>query len=183
MARLPYVDPARAPEPVREALEALPPLNIFRTLAHAETAFRPYLRFGRAILGDLRLDPRLRELAILQVAREAEAEYEWVQHVAIGRHVGLSDEQIEAVERGELDAGCFDHAQRAVLAVTAEVARGPRVDDEVFAELATHLSAREVVELLLAAGSYLMLARVMTVLEIEIDEAPGSAVVDSAQRR
>ena len=35
MARLPYVDPATAPPEVREALEAIPPLNIFRTLAHA----------------------------------------------------------------------------------------------------------------------------------------------------
>ena len=47
MARLPYVDPADAPERVREALEAVPPLNIFRTMAHAETAFRPMVAVGR----------------------------------------------------------------------------------------------------------------------------------------
>jgi 4-carboxymuconolactone decarboxylase len=181
MARLPYVDPATAPPPVREALEALPPLNIFRTLAHAETAFRPYLRFGGAILGELELDPKLRELAILQVAKLSEAEYEWVQHVAIGRHAGLTDEQIAAVERGDHEAACFDDAQRAVLAVTADVVRGPRVSDEAFAELANRLSPREIVELLLTAGSYLMLARVMTVLEIETDPPSGSAVVDSVE--
>ena len=180
MARLPYVDPARAPGPVREALEALPPLNIFRTLAHAETAFRPYLRFGRAILADLELNPKLRELAILQVAHVAEAEYEWVQHAAIGRHVGLSDDQIQAVERGDAEAECFDDAERAVLAATAQVTRGPHLSDEAFAELSRHLSPREIVELLLAAGSYLMLARVMTALEIDVDPPSGEAVVDSA---
>ena len=101
MARLPYPDPDQAPEPVRDALAGLPPLNIFRMLAHAETALRPFLRFGAAILGRLELDPRLRELAILQVAASTEARYEWVQHVEIGREVGLTDAQIAAVELGD----------------------------------------------------------------------------------
>src|SRR5882757_11462489 len=113
MPRIQPVDPAAAPDPVREALAVLPDLNIFKTLAHAETAFRPFLRFGGAILGQLELDPKLRELAILQVARAAEAEYEWIQHVTIAQAVGVPDEQIDAVERGELDA--FADPERAVL--------------------------------------------------------------------
>jgi 4-carboxymuconolactone decarboxylase len=183
MARLPYVDPAEAPPHVREALEGLPPLNIFRTLAHAETAFRPYLRFGAAILGELQLDPKLRELAVLQVAHVAEAEYEWVQHVAIGRHVGVTDDQIAALEQGDhQNAERFDETERAVLAFTAEVVRGPHVTDETYAAVAERLSPREIVELLLTAGSYLMLARVMTALEIDVDPPSGSAVVDSVER-
>ena len=183
MARLPYVDPADAPAAVREALERLPPLNIFRTLAHAESAFRPYLRFGAAILGELELDPKLRELAILQVAKISEAEYEWVQHVAIGRHVGVTDEQIAAIEASaHATADCFDDTERAVLAMTAEVVRGPQVSGETYAAVAERLSPREIVELLLTAGSYLMLARVMTALEIDVDPAAGSAVVDSVER-
>jgi hypothetical protein len=84
MARLPYVDPATAPPRVRQALELVPPLNVFRTMAHADTAFRPWLRWGGTLLGDLELDPVLRELAILHVARlTPHAEYEWVQHVPI----------------------------------------------------------------------------------------------------
>jgi 4-carboxymuconolactone decarboxylase len=69
MARIEPIDPATAPDDVREALDNLPPLNIFRTLAHAETAFRPFLRFGGAVLGQMSLDPVVRELAILTVAK------------------------------------------------------------------------------------------------------------------
>src|SRR3954464_11972780 len=87
MPRIQPIDPAAATVDVREALENLPPLNIFRTLAHAETAFRPFLRFGGAVLTRMALDPVVRELVILQVAKEAEAEYEWIQHVAIGKAV------------------------------------------------------------------------------------------------
>src|SRR4051794_33476027 len=101
MARIDPIDPAQPPADVREALDTLPPLNIFRTLAHAETAFRPFLRFGGAVLGQLALDPLVRELAILTVAKEAEAEYEWIQHVAIAKQVGASDEQIAALAKAD----------------------------------------------------------------------------------
>jgi alkylhydroperoxidase family enzyme len=179
MPRIQPVDPAAASEPVRDALGRLPELNIFKTLAHAETAFRPFLRFGGAILGQLELDPKLRELAILQVARDAEAEYEWVQHVAIAGAVGVPDEQIAAVERGDLDA--FEEPERAVLELAAAVVAGPRVPDVLFGRVRAHLDDRRIVELLLTVGDYLMLARVMTVLQIELDQPAGSAVIETTQ--
>ena len=74
MARLPYADPDRVSEPIREALAVVPPLNVFRMTANAETAFRPWLAFGGALLSSLELDARLRELVILHVARLSGAE-------------------------------------------------------------------------------------------------------------
>jgi 4-carboxymuconolactone decarboxylase len=183
LARIPYPDSDQAPDPVREALAALPPLNIFRMLSHAESAFRPFLRFGGAILGDLRLDPKLRELAILQVAAQSDAEYEWVQHVAIGLAVGLTEDQMAAVRRGAIDSDAsLSDTDRAVLRFAAEVIDGPRVSDETFAAVSRSLSPREIVELLLTIGNYLMLARVMTTLELELDAAVGSQVIDAAGR-
>lgn len=182
MARLPYPDPDSAPEPVGEALARLPPLNIFRMLSHAETAFRPFLRFGGAILGRLELDPKLRELAILQVAADAGAEYEWVQHVAIARQVGVPDEQIVAVEAGRLDDPVLGDRERAVLRFAREVVAVPRVGDATFEAVREHLRPREIVELLLTVGNYLMLARVMTTLELEIDDPAGERVLRSSER-
>src|SRR5438105_5527757 len=96
VARLPYVDPERAPAHVREVLERMPSLNVFLMMANAETAFRPWMRWGGVLLNDLALDPLLRELAILHVARLTPgAEYEWVQHVPIARSVGAAEEQVE----------------------------------------------------------------------------------------
>src|SRR2546421_12080599 len=98
MARLPYVDPSEAPERVREALDALPPLNVFRMTANAETAFRPWLAFGGALLSSLELDARLRELVILHVARLSGADYERVQHVPIALAAGATERGLAAVE-------------------------------------------------------------------------------------
>src|SRR3954465_9724586 len=114
MARIPYPEPDEQSDRVKEALGRLPPLNVFRVLSHAETAFRPYLRFGGALLAALELQPVPRELAILQVARVFEAEYEWIQHVAIGRAVGVTDAQIQGLERGDPD-GASSHPPRGPL--------------------------------------------------------------------
>ena len=70
MARIPYVESESAPPHVREALEAFPvKLNIFKIMAHAESNFRPLLRLGGTILSKQKLSGKLRELAILQVAK------------------------------------------------------------------------------------------------------------------
>jgi 4-carboxymuconolactone decarboxylase len=183
MARLPYVDPQVASPGVREALDALPQLNIFRTLAHADSAFVPYLGFAGVLLAQLELDPKLRELAILLVATRTGAEYEWVQHVGISKTLGIHDEQISAVERGDLQAACLDPDARAILRFTSEVLELPRASDATFAAIHDRFPPRQIIELLLVIGSYHMLARLMTTLDIDIDPAVGSAVLDEARRR
>ena len=181
MARLPYADPDAAPERVRRALENVPPLNVFRMVANAETAFRPWLAFGGALLSSLELDPRVRELAILRVARLSGAEYEWVQHVPIALAVGASQEQIDAVDRGEIDDDSLGDAERAALRFTTEVVREVRASDEALAALrAAGLSPREVVELLLVIGQYMLVARVAETAGIELDEP--ADVLDSSRR-
>ena len=171
MARLPYADPERCPEPVREALRAVPPLNVFRMTANAETAFRPWLRWGGVLLGDLALDPLLRELAILRVARlTPHADYEWVQHVPIARAVGARDEQVAALERDDVGAECFSEAQRTLLRFTTEVVIDARASDASFEEIRELLSARELIELMMVIGQYMMLARVMATTELDLDE-------------
>lgn len=47
---------------------------------------------------------------------------------------------------------------------------GPHVPDDLWQCVRDEFSDREIVELLLAIGDYLMLARIMTGLEIDPDE-------------
>lgn len=182
MARIPYVDPEQASPEVREALEQVPPLNIFRMLANADSAFRPLLQTGAALLGDAELDDRLRELAILHVARLSGAEYEWIQHVEIGKAVGVTDEQLTALDRGETAAPCFDDIDRLVLRFTSEVVQDVAAAQETFAQASDAFSPREIVELVLTIGFYMMLGRVMETTGIDLDEPIGTAVVDGIRR-
>jgi 4-carboxymuconolactone decarboxylase len=183
MARIPYTDPEHASPKVREALDALPQLNIFKMLAHADTAFIPYLRLGGALLAQLELDPKLRELAILLVAKHTDAEYEWIQHAAIAKALNIPDEQITAVNSGDLQAPCLNPDAQTLLHFTQQVLQQPRPDDDTFTALRQLLPPRQIVELLLVIGTYQMLAHIMTTLDIDLDPAAGSAVVEEAQRR
>lgn len=184
MARLPYVDPAAAPQSVRDTLSRLPvSLNVFRMMAHAETCFRPLVRLGTAILAEQQLSPKLRELAILRVARLSRAPYEWTQHVPIGKATGLTDAQIAALERDEATSACFDADERLVLDFTTEVVRDVRASDETLARAAERFGAREVVELVLAVGYYMMIARLLETTGVDLEPAPGTRVYDSLPRR
>jgi alkylhydroperoxidase family enzyme len=183
VARIPYVDPEAAPERVREVLDALPPLNIFRVLAHAESVFRPGMAYAGAILTSMELDAALRELAILRVARLAEAEYEWVQHVPIARAVGASDDQIAAIERGDVADESLPAGWQAALALVTQLVEQPRPDEAVVARVAEHLPPRQLVELVLAATWYRSLAALMNVVDIDLDAALGGDVLRTAEQR
>jgi alkylhydroperoxidase family enzyme len=182
MPRLPYVDPATAPAEVRETLERLPVnLNIFRMMAHAETNFRPLLRLGTSILTEQQLPPKLRELAILRVARLSGAEYEWVQHVAIASATGATDAQVAALERGDVEAACFDPVERLVLRFTTEVVERVGASEATVAEMQRHFSSREIVELILAIGFYMTVARLMETTRIDIDPPAGAKVLGAGR--
>ena len=180
MARLPYVDPSTAPAEVGELLARLPvSLNVFRMMAHAETNFRPLVQLGTTILGRQRLAPKLRELVILRVAALSPARYEWVQHVPIAEATGATPEQVAAIERGDVEAACFDPLERLVLRFTTEVIRDVRASDTTFSALAATLSPREIVELLLAIGYYMMLARLLETTAVDLDQPVGTRIVDA----
>jgi 4-carboxymuconolactone decarboxylase len=182
MSRIPYVEAEAAPEPVREALEALPPLNIFKLMANAETCFRPALRLGGAILGRQDLDPVLRELAILRVARLSPAEYEWVQHADIHLTVGGTQAHLDALLADDIESDAFTPEQRAVLTFTTEVVRDATVSPSTFEAVAASHPPREIMELTLAISYYMLIARVMNVSDIDMDPSMGNQVI-GAQRK
>ena len=180
MARLPYVDPASAPAAVRDLLDRLPAkLNVFRMMAHAETDFAPLVGLGTAILGRQQLDAKLRELAILRVATLSRARYEWVQHVPIARALGVTDAQIAALERTEIDLAPFSPLEATVLRLTTETLRDVRVADATFADAAARLSPREIVELVLTVGYYMMIARLLEATAVDLDPPVGTTIVDA----
>ncbi len=177
MARIKPLDPADAPEPLRKLLEAMPPLNIIRTVALAQSQAVPFLKFGTSVLTEQILSAKLRELAILRVARLSEAEYEWVQHVPIAIDAGATQEQVDALAADDMDASCWDEQERAVLAYTTDVVHNVGAGDETHRGVAAFLSDREIIELVIAVGFYMLVARVMECSRIDLDPPVGASIV------
>ena len=172
MARLRYVNPQKSSPEIRKTFTELPTaLNVFKMMAHAETNFRPLVRLGSAILASQKLPAKLRELAILQVAHLSKARYEWVQHVALAVLTGVTRPQIEAIEKGNVTAACFNKDEQLVLAFATEVMRDVRCSDATFAKVRAKFSPQEIVELTLAVGYYMMIARLCETTGVDVEPA------------
>jgi 4-carboxymuconolactone decarboxylase len=178
MARIPYVDAEDATSAMREALEVVPPLNVFRMLAHAESAFWPYVDYNAVLLAGLDLDPILRELAILRVAALDRCEYERLHHEGIARRVGASEGQVAVAVDPD---GAADGIEGLVYRMTAEIVRDNGGSAETTAELNTALGARQVIELVMVITHYHGLAALVATVEMELDDPDGLSVLAGAQ--
>jgi 4-carboxymuconolactone decarboxylase len=171
MARVRLNDTHDLPEEHRwlfERLEAQGPiLNIFRAMSHSPVAMRRFMKFGSYFLGEGKLDPKLRELAILRAGYLCRAPYEFSQHVSFGRRVGLSDSQIRGV--AEPNVALFDPQQMAVLAYAGELTSESRVSDATFAAASSFLNEEEIVELTMVTSFYNMVSRTLNALQVDID--------------
>jgi alkylhydroperoxidase family enzyme len=182
MARLPYLEPDQAEPRVAEVLQTAPDLGIFRMVANAQRAFPAWMRFGGTLFDPAELDPLLRELAIARVAAMTPgADYEWVQHAAITLEVGGTQEQLDAIRDGDLDAVVLGDDGRLVVRFTDQVVRDASPDEDTFAAMTARFTPREIMHLLLLIGQYMMLARVMATTHIDLEPAIGNEALRRAR--
>jgi NAD(P)-dependent dehydrogenase (short-subunit alcohol dehydrogenase family) len=175
VSRIPYPADDELDDEARELLASLPPFNLARMLAGAPTTLRPFLGLGSAILQRCELDSRLRELAILQVARCTGATYERVQHEEIARAVGIPETDIESLRGGALES--FDDDARLVLRAAEEITREIRASDATLAELLERLGRRQTLELVITVAYYGAVACVLETTGVELEaELPATAI-------
>lgn len=172
MPRLPVLPLEEMPEKTRKMIvggkSELSVLNINKMMAHAENSARHFMRLGNSLLTQAKLDARLRELAILRIAKLCNSKYEWHQHEILARQVGVPEEQIDSL-RLDGDRSVFNHQELAVLRYTEEITTNVKSSTEAFEELAKFLSHQELVELTLSIGFYNMVARFLENTEVEIE--------------
>jgi len=181
MSRVQAVQKGQARPEVREIYDKIEEngakvLNLYRVLAHSPNVLRNFLRLGGSLLVRTELSPKLRELAILRVAKLTGSEYEWAQHYSIALEAGVSHEQTEVISRWSNSTN-FSDKERAVLQYTDEVAQNVEVKDETFRALQQHLNEQSIVELTLSIGYWGMVARLLVPLQVDID----TQTISSAQ--
>jgi alkylhydroperoxidase family enzyme len=157
------------PEKTRKMLDRSPkpPLNIQLALAHAEDSIRHYARFGNSLLTQAKLKPRFREITILRVATLCNCQYEWNQHVAWAKSVGLKDEEIEEVRKGA-PGNLLNAQEKAIIRYTDEVLKKVKASDEAFAAIKSFLSPREIAELTLSVCYWEMVAKCIESLGVDL---------------
>jgi len=139
--------------------------NILSTFVRHPALTKEFLKFNIHLLFHSTLPPRLRELAILRVAHRTESEYEWIQHVRMGRNEGLTDDDIAGVQRGE--AG--DEFDRIVLAGVDELMDNYELSDSTWAALGERFDDRQRMDFVFTVGCYLTVAMALKTFGVQPD--------------
>src|SRR3979411_2791869 len=95
MARLPYLEADQGSPEYRDMLKRN--THLHKLLVNSPDMARAFSGMGGYIRHKSKLDPRLRELAILQVGWMEKSENELTQHVKIGKDFGVTDDASFAV--------------------------------------------------------------------------------------
>lgn len=161
------------PEPERDLFDTLlsqrgSVANIFRAIAHSPILLRRILYLSDGLRNRTRLDPRLRELAIMTVGRLTNCDYEYIHHQALAKRVGVRPEQVERLAAWETDPA-FSEQEQAVIRYATEMTQNVRVADTTFAALGKSLDAEQIVELTLNTGFYNMVVRFLLPMQIDLE--------------
>jgi alkylhydroperoxidase family enzyme len=169
MARLPYLDRSDLLPEHQDLLARN--INLYRLLAHSPRAARSLNTLARYIRDGSRLDPRLRELAILQVGYVTRSAYQYSHHIRIGRDFEVSDADIRAI--ADETAGrptTLDPLTPALLRAARDMTRALAIDDDTFAALHRGLDDERLTDLLITIAYYNGLVRVMAALAIDVED-------------
>jgi 4-carboxymuconolactone decarboxylase len=146
----------------------LEPLALFRTLAVHDQLMARMRPLGAGILGHGRVEPRQREIVIHRTCARAGAYYEWGVHaVAFGKPLGLSDEQLAASAGGAADDPAWSEEDQLLVRLADELHDTCTIGDELWSALAQRFSEDRLLELIVTAGWYRLLAYVINATGVE----------------
>lgn len=154
-----------------------PDLGLFRLVARCASIVEPWHAYLSALHTSLELDPRLRELAILQVAHDESCDYERVQHEAIARRLGVDEGTIRSLADGA-PRGALPPPTVAALCVAREVLRDGAASPTAIGDLIARVGERQAVELVLVVGQYIALARLLKTFAVPVDAPVVSTAPD-----
>lgn len=173
MARIKLLDPSIMTDHQRLLYERLP-VNLTRAILQTDFA-DSYLMLGFGLnAGKLR--PMSRELVILRIAKLSGSRYERMHHLPLARLAGWSNTEIEAIESGRWEL--LDPPHSALMRYVDECVNDIRVSSQIFYEIQRYFQESEVVEMTLLVGFYMMTARFLESLDVDLDERPSTLLAE-----
>lgn len=154
MPRIPVHTLDSAPDASRDALKALESkfgkvLNIHGEMAHSPAVLHAYVAIQDVLREHATIDARTREAIALAVGNQDDCDYCQAAHTGGGKAVGLSDDEMIAVRRGEAEDPKLDALLALAREFTADVgntsdqawqtALDAGWSDEQLTELTTHV--------------------------------------------
>ena len=118
-----------------------------------------YIRF------ETPLPPRVKVLAVLATAREADGDYVWTVNQPQARSAGIDEATISAIRERRAPQGLAP-GDAVIVQFTLELLRQHRITDATFQAVQNRLGDAGVVDLLILIGYYASLSHSLSALEV-----------------
>jgi 4-carboxymuconolactone decarboxylase len=159
---------------VRERMERMnrdgDVLNIFKTLAHHPKLFKRWLVFSNHVLFKSSLPARDREILILRIGWVCRSEYEWTQHVAIGKECGLTDADIRKISEGP-EAEGIEAFDALLLEAVDELHEDAMIKQETWDKLSQRYNREQLIDIIFTVGQYNLVSMALNSLGVQLEPA------------
>ncbi len=148
-------------------------VNIFAVLMNHPKLARKWSTFAGYILGDNSVPAREREILILRIGWLNQAQYEWEQHVRIGKAAGLTDDEVDRITEGP-KAGWNRH-DAALVQAADELFENSVVSDETWKTLSERYNTEQMMDAVFTIGQYNLVSWALNSLGVPLDDyLPGA---------
>lgn len=154
-------------------------MHVLGTLAHHPALAKAFLTFNAHVAGASTLSARTRELVILRISWLRYSEYEFVQHVILGRRAGLTDAEIARVQAGP-EADGWDAGDADLLRAVDELVARARIGDATWARLARTHGTAQLMDLVFVIGCYEILGMAINSFDSQLE--PGVSPLEPEAR-
>jgi len=146
-----------------------PVTNIMATLANYSKLYKRWRVFGNHVLFKSSLPPREREILILRIGWLCQAEYEWGQHVIIGKQAGLNDEEIIRIIEGP-NADGWDVFDATLVRAVDELYIDSFISDATWQKIAVKYNKHQLIDLVFTVGQYNLVSMALNTLGVQLED-------------
>jgi alkylhydroperoxidase family enzyme len=142
--------------------------NVYGTVANHPALAKDWLVFASHVLRRNSLPEREREILILRIGWLCKSEYEWAQHVRIGKGVGLTDQDIKNIMEGPKASGVSER-DRFLLQATDELHKDAFISDATWAALSKTYDTKQIMDLVFTVGEYNLVSMALNSFGVQLD--------------
>ena len=149
----------------------------FAVMLHAPDICEKVSDFVDHFMAETRISNVLTELAIIAVARQYNAQYEWFIHARRALEHGLDAGVVEAI-RANRRPEFSDPEQELIYDMVNEIAEARALSDDHYARAVAAFGEAAVVELITLIGFYHAVSVLLISYQVEIPDIPGPALLE-----
>jgi len=151
--------------PLNKALFAL---NVYSTLMRNQDITMRVMMMLRQLSSKMAISEREREILILRTAWLCYSEYEWGNHLLLGKQAGLTDQEIDDIKKGP-KAEEWNSSDSLLLKTVDELYIDNFITDETWTALNEKYDFEQIMDIIFLIGQYNLLAMFLNSIGVPLE--------------